>query len=101
MGLRIAQDGWHGGYDLRSLNMPEAAYPQRDRPLGNKGKHSYTVEDRATGGRIEVLLRARAFYVKKIGGGPEPADQKGLGQVGWRNDVKAAWACAKERANFS
>ena len=101
MGLLLVQEGWHGEYDLRALGVPEAAFPQHGRLHGNRGKHSYTVEDCDTGARIEILLRSRAFFVKGIGhGAPESGECK-TGSIAWKNDVMAAWASAKRRAFFS
>ena len=77
--------------------MPAAAYPLADRV--NRAKHSYTVEDQSSGARIEVLLRARAFFVKKLG--PEAPADSTLGHVSWKGDVQTAWSEAKCWAGFS
>jgi hypothetical protein len=43
------------------LGLPSELWPQEDR----KGKYSYTVSDPVSGAAVEILLRARAFYVKR------------------------------------
>lgn len=56
---------------------------------------------------IEVLLRTRAFVVKRVGevtGDEPPSDAQyfGKGQVSWgkHNGPEKAWRLAKLKANF-
>ena len=50
---------------------------------------------------VEVLMRQRAFVVKKIGSGAASANA-GRGQITWSkfNSPAEAWAAAKEKANW-
>lgn len=81
----MSQAFYHG-YSLRDL--PLEALPSSERV--HKGKHSYTCEV-AVGEEegfilIDVLLRARAFYVKR------PLSSGKKGQVAWAKAGGAAKA---------
>lgn len=84
---------YRGLYSLDEL--PEEALPR-----GPGGKHSYTLTDISPepAAKIEVLLRHRAFFVKRnsiAGRGP-------IGQVSWAryDTVESAWREAVKRAGF-
>ena len=53
---------------------------------------------------IEVLLRSKAFVVKKIGSGLQPSEESGFtrGQITWSrfSSVGVAWETAKLKANY-
>ncbi|CAE7826675.1 hmu [Symbiodinium sp. CCMP2592] len=87
----------HGSYDLTALGIPKDALPQGDK--ANKGAHSYTVASPGNECAVEVLLRNRAFYSKRLAtGAPGPR-----GQVGWAtfHGVEAAWSEVKKRVGWS
>ena len=74
--------------------------PIEARPRGDmskhKGQHSYTVMDGDC--KVEVLLRIKAFYVKKFKAGfPGP-----VGQVNTKkfSSVADAWSAVKSRSGF-
>ena len=77
----------YGGYDLAALDVPREAYPDLTRE--NVGKHSYTLKSPNSSARIEVFLRPKAFFVKRVSDtGPGPT-----GQLSWLKcgGAKAAW----------
>ena len=80
-------------YDLLELEVPLEAWPQGPA----KGQHSYTL--RKGQAVIEVLLRNRAFYCKKIHPFVKGDANHTVGQVGWKTSggIEAAWRAAKER----
>ena len=82
------------GYDISDL--PEEARPQPKKKLG---AHSYTVVSRDSEATIEVLVRSRAFFVKKISPGHDgPKGQVSFSKFG---GPKEAWTVAKQRAGFT
>eukprot|EP00435_Cladocopium_sp_Y103_P039375 s919_g10.t1 len=87
----------YNGYCLKEL--PLSARPQPNRV--HRGMHSYTVKTavRDTKGvmqdvLVDVLLRQRAYYVKKVPQGGR------CGQVSWRKygNPKSAWSVAMDQA---
>ena len=92
---QVQLDGFHGDYDLREMNLPEACFPQRGKL--NRGRHSYTIQSRS-GAHIEVLLRSRAFFIKGLCEGA--GEHNKLGQVSWKENVVEAWSVAKARAGY-
>jgi hypothetical protein len=81
---------------LHDVGLPEEAYPQR----AGAGKFSYTIES-ANGARIEVQIRTKAYFLKKMAGGlAVPADCSPL--IAWKRHggVIEAWAFAKERVQW-
>lgn len=86
----------HGTYDLTAMRIPKDALPQGDKP--NKGAHSYTVHSPGNECAVEVLLRNRAFYSKRLANdAPGPK-----GQVGWATfqGIEAAWYEVKKRVGW-
>ncbi|CAE7837003.1 hmu [Symbiodinium sp. CCMP2592] len=88
--------GLYGDYNLQELQIPKAAWPQRDRT--NKGKHSFTLKSAVGPATIEVLVRTGAFFLKRINenaSGP-------LGQINFKRfgSVAEAWAVAKQRSGY-
>lgn len=83
-------------YDLVELKVPKAAYP--DSAKENSGHHSYTLYSPSTSARIEVLLRHKAFFVKRCS---DTADGP-IGQVSWAKlgGPQAAWTEAVRRSGF-
>ena len=66
--------------------MPESARVQ-----GQRGRLSYTVHSR-TGAVVEVLLKGRAFMIKKTAMGDLPKQVR----ISWKDDVDKAWAHVKD-----
>ena len=88
---------FHGSYDLTAMGIPKDALPQADKP--NKGAHSYTVVSSDNECAVEVLLRNRAFYSKRLAtDAPGPR-----GQVGWAtfHGIEAAWSEVKKRVGWA
>lgn len=84
---------YKGTYSLEKI--PVEAHP--DKSKVNAGLHSYTLSCEG-GGRIEVLLRHNAFFVKQLTfTAPGPAGQVSFLKMG---GVKEAWHEAKRRAGF-
>lgn len=84
---------YKGTYDLSLI--PVEARPDLLKP--NLGKRSYTLacSNKAT---IEVLLRNRAYFVKKLAvGAPGPCGQVSFSRFG---DAAGAWSEAKHRAGW-
>ena len=81
-----------GTYDLS--NLPVAAHP--DWSKNNNGAHSYTLNSGEA--RIEVLLRNKAIFVKRVG----PSADGPVGQVSFSKfgGEHAAWREATRRAGF-
>lgn len=99
---RVNHDGEDDGgnrtykntYDLTKL--PAAALP--DQSKENAGKHSYTLTSPDGLGRIEVLLRHNAFFVKKVSPkGAGPCGQISFAKFGGED---GAWREAARRAGF-
>lgn len=83
---------YYKAYDVSGL--PPPARPDLTKP--NRGEHSYTLTSGSS--CIEVLLRQKAYFVKRVGeGGTGPK-----GQVSWKlnGGSGAAWRIAIERAGF-
>ena len=60
---RAAEDESESMYGVYSLkDIPKKAWPDKSKP--NQGTHSYTISDGEA--KIEILLRNRAFFVKKF-----------------------------------
>ena len=83
---------YYKAYDVSGLPPPA----QPDLTKANRGEHSYTLTSGPS--CIEVLLRQKAFFVKRVGGegtGPK-------GQVSWKSNGGswAAWRIATQRAGF-
>ena len=86
--------------------LPDESQSGGSRPLGKK---NYTLNRDEKESAIQVQLTAHMFYVSKCGdrredflgmtnplsGADVEADSFGCITVGWRDDVKAAWAFAK------
>ena len=88
---------FHGSYDLTAMGIPKDALPQGDKP--NKGAHSYTVVAPGNECAVEVLLRNRALYSKRLAtDAPGPR-----GQVGWAtfHGIEAAWSEVKKRVGWA
>ena len=86
---------YKGKYDLSEL--PKAALPNSGKTNG--GVHSYTLSDNQ-GARIEVLLRNRAFYVKRLsdsGHGSGPTGQISFSKY---DGPAKAWAEAIHRSGY-
>eukprot|EP00438_Fugacium_kawagutii_P030696 Skav213050 [mRNA] locus=scaffold364:31684:34669:+ [translate_table: standard] len=71
--------------------MPAECLPPNE---SKRGRLSYTISNDASGARVEVLLKARAFRVVKM----SPFDQHGaplpippVKQKPWGQDISAAW----------
>jgi hypothetical protein len=81
---------------LHDVGLPQEAYPQR----AGAGKFSYTIVS-VSGAVIEVQIRTKAYYLKKIAGGKAlPEDCMPL--VAWKRHggVVDAWTFAKERVQW-
>ncbi|CAE7826116.1 hmu, partial [Symbiodinium sp. CCMP2456] len=88
--------GIYGDYNLHDLQIPKAAWPQTNRE--NKGKHSFTLKSAVGPATIEVLVRTKAFFLKRIN-----EDASGpLGQINFKRfgSVAEAWAAAKQRSGY-
>ena len=72
--------------------MPEELLPQGPR----QGKLSYTVHF-PNGASIEVLLKGRAYMIKKPVSG---ADMPEYPRIGWGSDMHAAWQETKEALSW-
>eukprot|EP00435_Cladocopium_sp_Y103_P054911 s488_g18.t1 len=90
------------GYSLDQLGVPHGARPRANQVY--MGQHGYTLRS-PQGGAIEVLLKQRAYVVKRlddsVASGPD--DKSGLGQVTWSKygGASKAWAVAASRAGFN
>ena len=73
--------------------MPEELWPATDRP---RGKLSYTVHF-PNGMVIEVLLRGRAYMIKKPVNGAVMPDHL---RISWGSDLNAAWRETKEACSW-
>ncbi|CAL1164218.1 unnamed protein product, partial [Cladocopium goreaui] len=71
------------GYDLQELNIPLECRPGEQGSY--QGRHGYTA--------IEVLLKNRAFVVKRLPADMPPSADNRKGQVTWSKyeSVLAAW----------
>ncbi|CAK9095794.1 unnamed protein product, partial [Durusdinium trenchii] len=84
-------------FDLKELGVPSAAWPRAP----GKGKFGYTLTS-CNGAAIEVLCKARAFVIKRVGQEPQPGPEASKGQLTWAKceSVAAAREQAKQRANW-
>ena len=56
------------GHIFQSSTIPCVGMPEECFPVGTKrGRLSYTIYNEASGAKVEVLLKAKAFRVVKIG----------------------------------
>ncbi|CAJ1360058.1 unnamed protein product [Effrenium voratum] len=85
-------------YNLTQLRVPKDALPVEGRTY--HGRHGYTVFSN-NNAAIEVLLKCRAFVVKRVGQGSASADCR-KGQLTWSkfDSVAEAWGAAKARGNW-
>eukprot|EP00438_Fugacium_kawagutii_P016533 Skav227294 [mRNA] locus=scaffold2645:5911:6168:+ [translate_table: standard] len=80
------------GYSLTEI--PIEAHP--DYSKKNLGAHSYTLT--WNGVTVEVLLRQRAFFIKKVH--PDSPGPKGQVSFLKHGGAKAAWKVAVARSGF-
>ncbi|CAK8988089.1 30S ribosomal protein S6 [Durusdinium trenchii] len=91
-------DKFHS-HNLAELGVPVEARPRRGEQ--HLGRHGYTLRHRS-GAAIEVLLKQRAYVVKRLSS-DLPADANaGKGQVTWSKygGPVLAWQEATRRAGF-
>ena len=89
------ENGRHRDYDLEAMKIPKAAWPQAGK---NLGAHSYALRSVCGKASIEVLLRAKAFYVKRLAEGADGP----IGQITFKigRTASEAWAIAKQRSGY-
>ena len=84
-------------YDLSALGMPPVAWPLA---LG-RGKHNYTIKGPTHGAPdgsvVDVQLRERKFYIKKVSNGRKLEVSP---SVAFRGDVASAWVRAVELSGW-
>lgn len=86
-------------YDLNEIGIPVVARPISGQHYA--GKHGYTIHC-SSGAAVEVLLKTRAFIVKKLSHSVVEDDAHRRGQITWSKfpDISAAWAEATRRSGF-